>query len=314
MNYGQNYDQSYGQQPNYNQQQNYGQPQYGYEQSQYTQQPYQNTIPSGSFKLATDKELYCKATGSGMFFAKKGSMVGFDGDFKFSKRLLGTNGGNLASQVVGHLARKVTGENLEVMEVNGSGICYLADNAQHVTVIDLEANGPWSKLTTESENLLAFTPNCHYGVTSMGVTGTVSQKGMFSSCLTYNGPGAQVAIMTNGNPMVFQVKQGGQIVVDPDCHVAHTGANPHLKTDINLKTLIGQSSGESYSLVFNEPGQFVVIQPYERESGFALKDTNRPTTQSKPSFGGGGNSGMMNGNVTKDLGSVAGDLIGGFFK
>ena len=31
---------------------------------------------------------------------------------------------------------------------------------------------------------------------------------------------------------------------------------------------------------FNQPGQLVIIQPYEREAGVSLRDTNRPTTQS----------------------------------
>ena len=35
--------------------------------------------------------------------------------------------------------------------------------------------------------------------------------------------------------------------------VAFTGPAPHVKVDVNLKTLIGQSSGESYMFEFSEP-------------------------------------------------------------
>lgn len=98
---------NYGQQ-GYGQPQSYGQPQQGYPQQG---QPMQG---GSGFKLSTDKELYCKATGSGTFFAKKGSMVGYQGNFKFSKRLLGTNQGSIVGQVMNHAARKITGENLEV--------------------------------------------------------------------------------------------------------------------------------------------------------------------------------------------------------
>ena len=288
----------------------YGQPQ-GYNQ-QYQQDPYNNgpiqPMGTGNFKFTTDKELYCKASGSGMFFAKKGSMVAYTGQFKFSKRLLGTNGGNLVGQVLNHAARKMTGENLEIMEVDGSGDCYLADLAAHVTVVDLEANGAWNSICVESEDLLAFTPQCHYGVTPIGV-GVISQKGLFTSKLTYTGPGAQVAVKTNGNPLVLQAP----CRVDPDAMVAFTGPAPHVKVDVNLKTLIGQTSGESYMLEFTEPGQIVIVQPYERESGISLRDTNRPTTQASPTFGTGGASGAMPGVNTQDLGGMAENMLKGLF-
>ena len=38
-------------------------------------------------------ELMCIARGSGRFYAKKGSMVAFKGDFRFEKLLLGPNNG-----------------------------------------------------------------------------------------------------------------------------------------------------------------------------------------------------------------------------
>ena len=297
--------------------QNQGYPQQQYDpyaqQQQMNQQQQYNNGPiqpmgTGNFVFKTDKELYCKASGSGMFFAKKGSMVAYNGQFKFSKRLLGTNGGNIVGQVMNHVARKVTGENLEIMEVNGSRDCYLADLAAHVTVIDLEGSGPWSSICVESEDLLAFTPQCHYGVTPIGV-GVLSQKGLFTSKLTYTGPGAQVAVKTNGNPLVLQAP----CRVDPDAMVAFTGPAPHVKVDVNLKTLIGQSSGESYMFEFSEPGQIVIIQPYERESGISLRDTNRPTTQAGPKFGAGGNSGAVPGMQTQDLGGMAGNMLKGLF-
>lgn len=308
--------QGYPQQQQGYPQQNY--PQQGYQQNNYQQgyqdpnQQYNNgpiaPLGTGTFKLMTDKELYCKAQGDGMFFAKKGSMVAFTGNMKFSKRLLGTNGGNVVGQLLNHAARKITGENLEIMEVKGSGVCYLADLAAHVTVIDLEGSGPWQSVCVESEDLLAFTPQCHYGVTPIGV-GVISQKGLFTSKLTYTGPGAQVAIKTNGNPLVLQAP----CKVDPDAMVAFTGAAPKVKLDVNFKTLIGQTSGESYMLEFTEPGQLVIVQPYERESGFSLKDTNRPTTQAGPRFGAGGSSGAVPGANTQDVGGAIGNMIGGLF-
>lgn len=223
------------------------------------------------FQFQIERELFLKAEGNGMFFAKKGSMVADQGDLKYSKRLLGTNGGNIAGQVFNHLARKVTGENLEIMEVKGSGRVFLADQEAHVTVINLEANGPWQHISVESEDLLAFTEDCHYGVTPVGV-GVLSQKGLFTSKLSYNGQNAQVAIKSQGNPLVLQAP----CRVDPDAIVAWTGKAPKVKVAVGLKTLIGQTSGESYMFEFTEPGQIVIVQPFERESGLKVGiDDNR---------------------------------------
>lgn len=290
----QNQQNTYGQQ-NYNQQQN----PYGNQQN-YNQQQ-NGPLPSGEWKLETYNELYCKCTGSGTMFAKKGAMVAYEGNIKFSKRLLGTNGGNIAGQLLNHAARKMTGENLEIMECTGSGILYLADFASHCVVIDLEPNGPWQSICVESEDLLAFR-NCHYGVTPLGV-GVISQKGLFTSKLTYAGPGAQVCIKTNGNPLVLQVTADSPVYCDPDAMVAFTGTSPKVITDVGFKTLIGQSSGESYQFKFSEIGQFVVIQPYERESGVSIRDTNRPKMQNGPTIG----------NDDDDAGSFIENQLGNMF-
>lgn len=298
---GYNGQQGYDQQQGYNgQQQNYNQQNQGYNQQQAN---YQAT-PNSGFKLTIDSELYCKCEGAGYFFAKKGSWVGTEGQnssFKFSKRLLGTNGGNIVGQVFNHMARKVTGENLEIMEVKGQGVCYLADNAQHVTVIGLEPNGAFSSLVVESEDLLAFTPSCHYGVTPVG-TGVLSQKGLFMSKLSYSGTDAQVAIKTNGNPKILTAP----CRVDPDCVVAWTGSNPNVKIDVNLKTLIGQTSGESYMFEFNEPGQLVIIQPYERESGLKVGIDDKRYTPTTQTNGAGSSMNEVN-RVVKGIGSILGN-------
>lgn len=227
--------------------------------------------------------------------------------FKYSKRLLGTNSGNVIGQVINHGMRKVTGENLEIMEVEGQGIVYLADENSHVTIINLEQGGPWQSVSVESEDLLAFTDTCHYGVTIIG-TGVLSQRGLFTSKLTYNGQGAQVAVKTKGNPLVLQ----GPCRVDPDAIVAWTGPSPSVKIDVNWKTLIGQTSGESYMYEFSDPNQVVIIQPFERESGvkFGMDDNRyQPQTQSSAfnnTFGGsqGGH----------DSNSGLGGIIGKFLK
>ena len=223
------------------------------------------------FQFSVHEFLTLKAEGNGIFFAKKGAMIADQGNFKYSKRLLGTNKTNIVGQVANHVMRRVTGENLEIMEVKGSGAVYLADQCSNVTIITLEPNGIFNEISVESEDLLAFTEQCHYGVTVIG-SGVISQRGLFTSKLKYNGPGAQVAIKTKGDPLVLQAP----CRVDPDAVVAWTGKAPKVKIDVNWKTIIGQTSGESYMYSFEEPGQLVVVQPFERESGLKIGiDDNR---------------------------------------
>ncbi|MFF2531326.1 AIM24 family protein [Brevibacillus sp. NPDC058079] len=268
------------------------------------------------FVFQQHNELTLKAEGNGIFFAKKGSMIADQGRFKYSKRLLGTNQGNIAGQVINHLARKITGENLEIMEVSGQGTAYMADQGAHANVITLEPNGPWQSVSVESENLLAFTDTCHYGVSVVG-TGVLSQRGLFTSKLTYNGHNAQVCVKTEGNAIVLEAP----CRVDPDAVVAWTGKNPTVKLDVSWKTLIGQTSGESYIYEFNEPGQVVIVQPYERESGVKLGIDDRryqPEMQSS-SFGNtfGGQGGLPGGmgqsgqaNQQGGLSGILGSILG----
>lgn len=148
---------------------------------------------------------------------------------------------------------------------NGPSITYYANEAQHVTVINLQQG---QTLSVESENLLAFTNSCKYGIRFMA-QGVVSQKGLATSTLTGMGPGAAVAILTDGNPVVLSNMQNGStLFADPDAAVCWT-CDPQIKFDLSWKNLIGQASGESYLFAFNQPG-FVVIQPNERVSGIDI--------------------------------------------
>lgn len=316
--YNNGYDQTY----NNGYQQNYGQNNMqntNYQQQYYDYQPMSDcgfTLKVNKYdpnNEANGRELFCIATGNGNFFTKKGAMVGYQGQFKLSKRLLGTNDGNIVGQVMNHLGRKITGENLEIMEVKGSGTIFLADDASHITVVDLN---PGESLCVESEDLLAFTKSCHYGVCCVPM-GTLSQKGLFTSKLTGQGVNSQVAIKTKGNPLMLQTPCS----VDPDALVAWTGPSPHFGVDVNIKNLIGQASGESYRFDFNQPGHIVIIQPFERKSGLKVSindKTYRPNGQgsayqnSKNNFRGM-TAPNQAGNVGESLGKTIGNMMGNIF-
>jgi uncharacterized protein (AIM24 family) len=233
------------------------------------------------FMFETSTELALRGTtqghGESEMFAKKGSMVAYQGKFKFEKVLLDSNGGGFIKSVTNHAMRRLSGENLELMKVKGSGVCYFADEAQHVTIINLNQG---DALSVESENLLAFNDAVKYGVRFIGV-GVISQKGLFTSKLEPKAAGAQVAVKSDGNPIILDTP----CVVDPDAVVCWTGPDPSFKMDLNWKTFIGQSSGESYMLEFKQAGYHVIVQPSERLSGLKVGiDDNRyqPESQGNP--------------------------------
>lgn len=215
------------------------------------------------FNFRVQNELTCVAEGSGQFFARAGAMVAYKGRFTAEKVLIDPNQNkNMLKSVMNFATRKLTGENLPLMKVDGSGTYYMANDAMHVSIITLQSG---QSLGIESENLLAFTADCDYGVKFIGV-GVVSQKGMFTTNISARGKSSQVAIISNGNPIILETP----CVVDPDAVVCWTGADPGFKVDVNWKTFIGQTSGESYYLEFNNPGEVVVVQPAERASGLRV--------------------------------------------
>ena len=219
------------------------------------------------FNLVTVNELTCKAVctdGRGELYTKAGAMIEYQGQCKFEKVLLGPSG-NPVGAFMGQIGRRLVGENIPLMKVKSSSgsISFYANMSQHVTVIDLY---PGTSLKVESENLLAFTDLCKYSFKFLA-QGVISQKGLFTSELYALQQGAQVAILSDGNPIVLDTP----CYVDPDAVVAWTGDDPGLRLDLSWKNLIGQASGESYILEFGNYGGKVVVQPSERKSGLDIR-------------------------------------------
>ena len=212
------------------------------------------------FKLETVNEETLRVTsldGMGTLYTKAGAMISYNGECNFEKVLLGPEQNDMKA-FLGQLGRRLTGENIPLMKVNASNgsQSFYADKGQHVLVINLEKG---MELKVESENLLAFTDDCKYSFKFLG-QGLISQKGMFTTVLSAMGPNAQVAILTTGNPIMLDTP----CYADPDAIVAWTGYDPDVHLDVGWKNLIGQSSGESYSFRFLQPGGKVIVQPFER--------------------------------------------------
>ncbi len=270
------------------------------------------------FRLETVNELSlcAKGDGQGQLFTKAGAMIGYYGQCHFEKVMLGPNG-NPVQALLGQIGRRLTGENIPLMKVAGRGqtVSYYACEARHVTVINLN---PGQSIAVESEDLLAFNDLVDYSLKPLGI-GVISQKGLFTSKLTGKAPGAQVAIMTDGNPLVFDTP----CCVDPDAMVAFTGPDPGFKLDLSWKNLLGQASGESYMLEYKQPGYKVIVQPNERTSGLDIGIDNHGESQhiqQNQSFSDAmGNVGDTFSNIGNALnggggnGGGLGGMLGGIF-
>lgn len=230
------------------------------------------------FRLEVVNQLTCMATcedGEGALFTKAGAMIAYQGKCKFKKVLLGPEG-NALKAITNQIGRRMTGENMPLMEVKSKGktVSYYANLGQNIAVVDLN---PGEELKVESENLLAFTDGCGYSFKFLA-QGVISQKGLFTSVLKGEKPGAQAAVICDGNPVILPTP----CYADPDALVAWIGSDPEIHLDVGWKNFIGQSSGESYSFKFNQPGGQVLLQPFERQSGIHIGIDDKRYTPSNP--------------------------------
>lgn len=270
-------------------------------------------------RFETLNELTLKITnqgGNGIVFTKAGAFIAGENygqkNYKFEKVLLGPQGNPLQA-ALGQLGRRFTGENLPLMKVTftGDSITYYANDQQHVVVYKLNQG---ETVSVESENILAFTPDCKYGIRFLA-QGVISQKGLATSTLTGMGPNAYVAILVDGNPIVVSNAQNGSTIeVDPDAVVCWLGQDPGFKMDLSWKNLIGQASGESYMFEWGGNRRAtVIVQPQERTSGVDISMDGRrtgaaPTQQQSVSLG---QSAGDLGNTLGSLGNALGGLGGG---
>ncbi len=229
-------------------------------------------------KFETLNELTLKVTckGTDELIVKTGAFIGGENNgyknYRFEKLLLGPQQ-DIGQALFGSIKRRVTGENIALTKVllSGDSVTYYANHGQHVVVYQL---APGEVLSIESENILAFTSECKYDIRFIG-SGVLSQKGLVTSTLTGQGQNSYAAILVDGNPLVLSnVNTGNTLVVDPDavvCWVGNRPCDPDIKMDVNWKTWIGQSSGESYTFEWGGHQRVsVIVQPNERTGGIRV--------------------------------------------
>ncbi|WP_055488439.1 AIM24 family protein [Streptomyces sp. WMMB 322] len=204
------------------------------------------------FRLHSPHVLAVSMTGDAVK-AKNGSMVAYDGEMAFKKMSGGGEG------LRGMVTRRLTGEQMTVMEVKGHGTCYFADRASEINLVQL--NG--ETLHVEASNLLCTDSGLRTGTSFTGLRGASQGNGLFTT--TVEGTG-QAALMSDGPAVVLRVAQGMPLQVDPGAYIAHQGnLQQHFQSGVNFCTFMGEGSGESFQIRFEGDG-LVYVQPSERNT------------------------------------------------
>jgi uncharacterized protein (AIM24 family) len=200
--------------------------------------------------------------------AKLGSMVAYQGDVKFE---------HAGSGGMGRMLKKaVTGEGQSLMKITGTGEVFLADTAQDIHLIYLEND----KVTVNGPNLLAFDAGIDWDIERVQGGGGMMTGGLFNTSLQGTG---WVAILSDGPPVLLNVATAPTFADAQAAITWSSGVSTSLKTDVNLKTLIGRGSGESIQMAFSGQG-WVLVQPSEGRIAAAA-----------PAAGGGGAAGGLGG-------------------
>ncbi|MEU3072132.1 AIM24 family protein [Streptomyces laurentii] len=205
-----------------------------------------------TFRLQGSRVLAVTLTGDAVK-AKNGSMVAYDGEMSFKKMTGGGEG------LRGMVTRRLTGEQMEVMEVRGQGTCWFADRATEINLVRLHGD----KLYVEASNLLCTDASLRTGTTFTGLRGSSSGNGLFTT--TVEGSG-QAALLSDGPAVVLRVTPQYPLCVDPGAYVAHQGnLQQHFQSGVTFRTFMGEGGGEAFQIRFEGDG-LVYVQPSERRT------------------------------------------------
>jgi len=179
--------------------------------------------------------------------AKLGSMVAYQGDVRFE---------HAGSGGVGRFVKKaMTGEGTSLMKMSGQGEVFLAHQAQDVHLIFLEND----KVTCNGSNVLAFDAGIDWDIERVqGVSGMMG-GGLYNMALSGSG---WVALISDGPPILLNVASAPTFADPQAAIVWSSGVSSSVKTDVNVKNLIGKGSGESVQIAFQGEG-WVLVQPSE---------------------------------------------------
>lgn len=219
----------------------------------------------GLFELESDRILELNVDGN--VWLKTGAMISYRGKVKFVRERILEFGLKKA------LFKFFTSEGSTLTKASGRGKVYCADQGKKITILNLDDD----VLYVNGNDVLAFEESLEWNVKMIKSVGAMFSGGLFN--MRIEGTGL-LAISTHYDPMSLEVDNAG-ITTDPNATVAWSGGlEPSIKTDFQLKTLVGRGSGETIQLHFKGHG-FVVVQPFE-ESPFETVSQGAGSGRSAP--------------------------------
>jgi len=180
--------------------------------------------------------------------SKLGAMVAYQGDVSFEHAGAGGVGK--------FIKKRMTGEGTTLMKISGTGEVFLADLAQDIHLIKLEND----QITCNGQNVLAFDAGIDWDIKRVegGFAGAMA-GGLYNMALGGTG---WVAIISNGPPVLLNTGEAPTFC-DPQAAITwSSGVTTQVKSDVNMKTLIGRGSGETIQMGFSGQG-WVLVQPSE---------------------------------------------------
>ena len=207
---------------------------------------FKETEGGESFRLQNSKMLKVELAGIEIQ-AKLGSMVAYQGDVNFEH----AGSGGLSRMI----KKAVTNEGTQLMKVAGSGEVFLADQAQDIQLIKLDNDA----ITANGAHVLAFDAGIDWDIKRVEGASGMLGGGLYNMELKGSG---WVALLSDGPPVMIEI-DGETTYADPQAAITwSSGLSTSVKADVNMKTLIGRGSGETFQMSLSGSG-WVLVQPSE---------------------------------------------------
>src|SRR4029079_15904300 len=116
---------------------------------------------------------------------------------------------------------------------SGSGEVFLAEGAQEIHILKLDSD----EITCNGRNLLAFDAGIDWDIKRVEGAGGVLSGGLFNVSLKGSG---YIALLTDGPPVLLDVGSAPTFADPNSAIIWASRVRTRLKTDINVKTLIGR--------------------------------------------------------------------------
>lgn len=195
-----------------------------------------------------NKKLLKISMAYGPVLALTGSMVAYQGDVRFQNK--GSGGFNKI------LKSAMTGEGVKMMNCEGNGELFVADQAKEIQVMYLEND----EISVNGSSVLAFSSSIDWDIHRIQARGGMMTGGMYNVSLRGTG---YVAVTTKGDPIALDVASAPTFA-DAQAVVMWTaGVNMDIKIDTGgLGSMMRGGTGEALQMRFGGQG-YVLVQPSE---------------------------------------------------